>query len=150
MMYNLTRVMDIKVFSIDFIYDALSKNEIPSNYAIISFSDFYDDHIDFDYFNINKDDVIKITMKDLDYIDEDIETLDMWFDEVDILKDFIIDHIKQGYNFICQCYEGKSRSAAVAWAISDYLGLGIDYSKDAKYNPNKYIHDTLLRKLKSF
>lgn len=133
---------DILVMGVDEIYLHIGRGEIPTDYAIVSFSDNEYERVDFKKYELPNE-AVNIVFPDLDYSDYDKETLLSMFKDLDALVAFIKSH--SSYRFICQCYEGKSRSAAVAAAIDESRkeGNGAKYFKDPKYTPNKFIYECL-------
>ena len=140
--------MKVKIYGIDMMLSKLGKHNIKNNESIISFSDSINEDIDFQLFH--KDiDFICIHFPDVDYIDANEDELDKLFFEVNELISFIKSRIQQGKNFICQCYEGHSRSAATAAAILEYYEH--DEQKifdDPHYQPNRYLYQKILKQLK--
>lgn len=88
--------------------------------------------------------------------DIDIETLqdfgltfETYFPEVGELAEFIKTAVMKGYNIICQCEYGQSRSAGCAAAIKEYFDKsGIEIFADYRYYPNQLIFNKLLDALK--
>jgi len=76
-------------------------------------------------------------------------TFETYFPEADELARYIIKNIAQGYDLICQCEYGQSRSAACAAAIKEhYDKRGIEVFADYRYYPNQLIFNKLLASLK--
>ena len=139
--------MDVKVFSIDELCYELEKGNIDLNYSIISFSDSPNEDIDFNSFNQNID-FICIHFPDLDYCDRSEEELNKLFFEVDELICFIKSRAEKGRDFICQCYEGHSRSSATAAAILEhYEKRGDVIFNNPRYQPNSYLYKKLIEEL---
>lgn len=141
--------MEVKIFNEDRIYDELTRKRITKNYSVISFSDSYNDEIDFESLAPGLD-YICIHFRDYDYCDFEESELDALFYEVNDLIDFIKTRESKGQDFICQCWEGHSRSAATAAAILEYyLHNGQKIFDDPHYEPNSYLYKKILSKLKS-
>lgn len=83
--------------------------------------------------------------------DIDIEILpdynlnfDTYFPEVTALAEFIKKAYNDGFDIICQCEYGQSRSAACAAAILEYYyHNGISVFADYRYYPNQLIYNKL-------
>ena len=88
--------------------------------------------------------------------DIDIEILpdyglnfDTYFPEAAALARYIIESVSSGYDIICQCEYGQSRSAACAAAIKEYYDKnGIEIFADYRYYPNQLVFNKLLCALK--
>ena len=139
--------MDVKVFSIDKLCYELEKGDIGHNYSIISFSDSPKEDINFNSFK-QEIDFICVHFPDLDYCDRSEIELDELFYEVDRLIEFIKGRAEKGRNFICQCYEGHSRSSACAAAILEhYEKRGHIIFDNPRYEPNSYLYKRLIKNL---
>ncbi len=58
---------------------------------------------------------------------------------------FIHECIQNGYDIICQCEYGVSRSAGCAMAIKEYIfGNGIDVFRNYSYRPNQIFFNSIL------
>lgn len=76
-------------------------------------------------------------------------TMDSYFAEADELAEFIDNALSDGYDLICQCDFGQSRSAACAAAILQYYsGCGIDIFTDYRYYPNQLVYHKVFDALK--
>lgn len=88
--------------------------------------------------------------------DIDIEILpdydfsfETYFPEAKDLAQYIIESVSNGYDIICQCEYGQSRSAACAAAIKEYYDKsGIEVFADYRYYPNQLVFNKLLCALK--
>ena len=113
-------------------------SDFPGNTAVVSF-----------YTPINNSDRNKVNYSgvcaDIFYVaapDISIESLkdygytpNTFFAEVDALADFIYDAKDKGYDIICQCEFGRSRSAACAAAILEHFeNRGNDIFLNDKYH----------------
>ena len=75
---------------------------------------------------------------------------DTYFPEADSLAAFIQKAHDDGFDIICQCEYGQSRSAACAAAIIEYYEKnGISVFADYRYYPNQLIFNKLLDALKN-
>ncbi len=76
-------------------------------------------------------------------------TVDSYLAEADELAEFIENALSDGYDLICQCDYGQSRSAACAAAILQYYsGCGIDIFADYRYYPNQLVYHKVFDALK--
>lgn len=88
--------------------------------------------------------------------DIDIELLadfgydyESYLSEADELAAFIYKVKEEGFDLICQCDYGQSRSAACAAAILQHFeGRGIDVFADYRYYPNQLVYHKVLDALK--
>lgn len=130
-------------------------NGFPNNVAVISFYDpkskrTAKDYAPVDYTRVC-DRVFSIAIHDID-----IEILpdygfsfETYFPEAAALARYIIESVSNGYDIICQCEYGQSRSAACAAAIKEYYDKnGIEVFADYRYYPNQLVFNKLLYALK--
>ena len=76
-------------------------------------------------------------------------TYENYLSEADELAKFIYQSLNDGYNIICQCDFGQSRSAACAAAILQHFeGRGIDIFADYRYYPNQLVYHKIFGALK--
>lgn len=86
---------------------------------------------------------------DFDSLEEYGYSYENFFEDADELAQFIKKMDEKGYDFICQCEYGQSRSVGCATAIKKYFsGRGIDVFADFDYYPSKLIYNKLIRALK--
>ena len=136
---------------------ALIDKGFPKNTAVISFytpEGFrreYGSKIDFSpvcdrYFHVAIPDV------DIEALPKFNYTYDTYLSEADDLARFIYSAKADGFDLICQCDYGQSRSAACAAAILQHFeGRGIEIFADYKYYPNQLVYHKIfdaLEKLK--
>ena len=77
-------------------------------------------------------------------LDEFNLTYDTYLPEADKLAEFIYDAKKMGFDIICQCEYGQSRSAGCAAAIREHFyGDGIKIFADYRYYPNQLVYNKL-------
>ena len=112
--------------------------------AIISFHD--PDETDLIDYSQKTDRVFYIGIPDISY--DDLEdcgyTYGSFFPESDELAKFIVDAYNDGYDFICQCEHGESRSAAAAAAITEFYNHnGIEIFASYQYCPNQLIYNKI-------
>ncbi len=68
-------------------------------------------------------------------------TYDTYFTEADDLAEFIYTAKADGFNIICQCEYGESRSSACAAAIlQHFYKNGISIFADYRYYPNQVVY----------
>ena len=88
--------------------------------------------------------------------DIDIETLpsfgltyETYMPDADKLAAFIREAAEEGFDFICQCDYGQSRSAACAAAIREHFDrTGIEVFADYRYYPNQLVFNKIRDALK--
>lgn len=123
----------------------IADGNFPGNAAVISFHD--PDETDFVDYSAVTDTVFRIGLEDLsfdDLKDMNINT-DDYFPQADKLAEFIINADNNGYNFVCQCEHGESRSAAAAAAILQFFeNVGVEIFANYRYCPNQVIFNKLL------
>lgn len=88
---------------------------------------------------------------DIEILEDYGLTFETYFPEVNELAEFIIKAEKDGFDIICQCEYGQSRSAACAAAILEYFyHNGISIFADYRYYPNQLIFNKLFQALKTY
>ena len=95
------------------------------------------------YFHNECDRVLSIMIPDIDIeiLSDYGYTYETYLSEADELAEFICKAKDDGYDIICQCDFGQSRSAACAAAILEYFeGRGIDIFADYRYYPNQLVY----------
>ncbi len=136
--------------------EALIKSGFPKNTAVISFCDPMPERTSersepIDYRGICSR-AFRIEIHDID-----IEVLgdfgldfNSYFSEAKSLARFICECVDDGFDIICQCEYGQSRSAACAAAIKEFYDKdGISVFADYRYYPNQLIFNKLLEALKN-
>lgn len=133
---------------------ALIDGEFPKKTAVISFYSpkiaRRDDYAPVDYRG-KPERLMHVCANDID-----IETLpsfgldyETYMPDADQLAKFIRDAAAEGYDFICQCDYGQSRSAACAAAILQYFEqAGIWVFADYRYYPNQLVFNKIYDALK--
>lgn len=142
--------MNVQILSEAAAKKMLADNTFPAHTAVICFTDA-EPPIDYSpvtdrVFLIDVPDVGMDDLTDCKY------TLDDFADAMraDDLAQFILDAHRDGYNFICQCAYGESRSAAAAAAIREFFAHdGIVVFADYRYCPNQLVFNLLYDALKS-
>lgn len=146
--------MNVSIFSRQAI-EQLIDNDFPNNVAVIS---FFDPKTSKGYGNCTPVD-FKNKCQRIFFVcihDIDIEilgnyglTFETYFPEVYALAEFILKAKQDGFDIICQCEYGQSRSAACAAAILEcFYHNGITIFADYRYYPNQLIFNKLLDALK--
>ena len=129
-----------------------------ANTAIISFYDppnkrgVREDYEPVDYSGIT-DRLFQIALHDIDIdvLNEFGLDYSSYFTEADELAEFIYKAKKDGFDFICQCEHGQSRSAGCAAAIREHFyGDGIKIFADYKYYPNQLVYNKLYDALEKY
>lgn len=137
--------MEVDIYSRDDIIKLLNST-FSEKIAVISFCDPVDSKMSevdlpVDYLQKIKR-VFSVAVHDVD-IEELSEfgmTYDTYFPEALDVAKFIYASYKEGFNIICQCEYGQSRSAGCAAAILEYFyHNGISIFADYRYCPNQMI-----------
>lgn len=77
-------------------------------------------------------------------------TYETYLPEADELAKFIKTAHDKGFDIICQCQYGQSRSAACAAAIEEYYNKnGISIFTDYRYYPNQVVYNKIYDALKN-
>ena len=135
--------------------EELIADGFPENTAVVSFYDPKSKRTPIDYSPVDYPKVCKrifyvpIHDIDIEILSDFGLSFDTYFPEADELAKYIIKNVAEGYNIICQCEYGQSRSAACAAAIKEYYEKsGIEIFADYRYYPNQLIFNKLLNALK--
>lgn len=149
--------MNVSIYSREKIEQFLSENT-PENVAVISFYDppsmetGENDNAPYDYSDkIHR--VFQVAVEDIYY--DELEDYGMsyveFFPQADDLAKFIMQAENDGFDFICQCEYGQSRSAGCAAAILEYFyNEGINIFADYRYCPNQMIFHKVYDALKRY
>ncbi len=138
--------MNVKIYSRKAIEELL-KDNVLENTAVISFYDppskrnpkvtapvDYTEKCD-RVFSVGIHDI------DLEILGDYGLTYDTYFPESEKLAEFIYKAKQDGFDIICQCEYGQSRSAACAAAILEHFyGTGISIFVDYRYYPNQVVY----------
>lgn len=137
--------MDVKIYSRDAIEELL-QDDFPKNVAVITFYDPKSKRTPQNYVPVDYagkcDRVFPIEVHDIDIdILEDYGlSYDTYLPEANELAKFIYAAKDDGFDIICQCEYGQSRSAACAAAILEHFyKTGIWVFADYRYYPNQLI-----------
>lgn len=127
--------------------EKLLTEDFPQNIAVISFVDsMLEDSDEEDYAPVDYSGKAKryfqIAIQDIHY--DELEEYGMnyrdYFPEADGLAEFVIQSEEDGFDIICQCEYGQSRSAGCAAAILEFFyHNGISIFADYKYCPNQMV-----------
>ena len=136
--------------------EELIMDGFPDNVAVISFFDPKSkrtpkDYAPVDYTNVCSR-VFPVAIHDIDIeiLSDYGLTFETYFPEATALARYIIKSVAEGYDIICQCEYGQSRSAACAAAIKEHYGKrGIEIFADYRYYPNQLVFNKLLCALKA-
>ena len=137
--------MQIEIYSRKNIENLIA-NGFPNNTAVISFytprSKRKSEEIRVDYSDVcDKVFYVGIPDIDIEILGEYGYTYESYLSEADSLANFIYEAKADGYDIICQCDYGQSRSAACAAAILQYFEKrGIDVFADYRYYPNQLVY----------
>lgn len=139
--------MNVSIYSRKKIGQFLLENT-PENVAVISFYDppsmegGVNDNVPYDYSDMIHR-VFQVAVEDIYY--DELEDYGMsyeeYFPQADALAEFIMQAKNDGFDIICQCEYGQSRSAGCAAAILEYFyHEGISIFADYRYCPNQMMY----------
>lgn len=122
------------------------KEGLPSNVAIISFSDTEEEFVVFP----NKTDVLHVAFYDVRPYTVSKHHYGGILPQARQIAEYIFKKISEGKDIICQCDYGISRSAGCAAAIMEMWGnRGIEIFADYRYSPNQFVYNKVLKELKN-
>lgn len=137
--------MNIIIHSRDTILKLLN-GDFPNNVAVISFYDPELCEIDKSYVPVDylgkADRIFQIPLADIDFesLGEYNLSYETFFPESADLARFIYSAYKDGFDIICQCEYGQSRSAGCAAGILEHFYKnGISIFADYEYCPNQMV-----------
>ena len=149
--------MKIQIFSRCQIEELLREG-FPEKTAVISFYDpetsrfLAEDYRPVDY-KEKTDRLFQVSLHDIDLsvLPEYGLTYETYFPEADALAEFIYSAKADGYDIICQCEYGESRSSGCAAAILEHFYKnGISVFADYRYYPNQVVYHKVLEALEKF
>ena len=149
--------MKIKIFSRRQIEELLREG-FPEKTAVISFYDpetsrfIAEDYRPVDY-KEKTDRLFQVPLHDIDLsvLPEYDLTYETYFPEADHVAKFIYSVKEDGYDIICQCEYGESRSSGCAAAILEHFyGTGISIFADYRYYPNQVVYHKILEALEAY
>ncbi len=124
--------------------ERLIEKGIPSNTAIVSFSDPEDDPVEFP----KGTDVLNIVFYDVRPHSVTREQIQSLLPEAKQIAEYLFQKKNEGKDIICQCDYGISRSAGLAAAILQRWGKnGIEVFADYRYSPNQIVYHKVLEEL---
>ena len=138
--------------------EKLIQEGFPEKTAVISFFDPKTSrHIPEDYRPVDyqgkTDRLISVPLHDIDLsvLPDFGLTYDTYFPEADHVAKFIYSAKEDGYDIICQCEYGESRSSGCAAAILEHFyGTGISIFADYRYYPNQVVYHKVLDALEAY
>ena len=144
--------MKVEIYSKKAI-ETLKTTEFPTNTAVISFftptkKSCKQNRVDYSgvcerVFYVGVPDIDIEILADYGY------TYETYLTEATALAEFIRKAVTDGFDIICQCDYGQSRSAACAAAILQcYEARGIDIFVDYRYYPNQLVYHKVFDSLK--
>lgn len=149
--------MKVTIFSRKEI-EKLIQSGFPKKTAVISFYDpetFY--HRNSDYKPVDyggrAERILQIPLHDIDLsvLPEFGLTYDTYFPEADRLAEFIYSAKKDGFDILCQCEYGESRSSGCAAAILEHFyKKGITIFADYRYYPNQVVYHKVFDALEKY
>lgn len=138
--------MNISIYSRKAIEELLKTDKFPSKSAVISFFDPHDTPVEYE--KIDKVYYVPIHDIDIEILGNYGFTYDTFFPEVKDLAEFILDVESMGYDIICQCEYGQSRSAGCAAAIQEFFyKSGIQIFANYSYYPNQVVYNKVYEAL---
>lgn len=93
-------------------------------------------------FSLYTDRVFQIALRDLsiDELDQCGLTYEEYFLEAEDLAEYVFAAIRDGYDIICQCEDGNSRSAGCAAALHEFFAAdGVFIFADYRYHPSQMV-----------
>ena len=131
-------------------------NDFPKNTAVISFYDpkgiRSDNLTPVDYRN-KAEMVYQVAVYDIDIecLKDYGLTFDTYLPEADKIAEFIYKAKEKGFDIICQCHYGQSRSAGCAAAILEHFEKnGISIFANYRYCPNQVIFNKIFDALEKY
>lgn len=147
--------MKVSIYSREEI-EKLINSDFPKNTAVISFYDpegiRSDNLTPVDYKN-KAEMVYQVAVYDIDIecMEDYGLTFDTYLPEAKDIAEFIYKAKEKGFDIICQCQYGQSRSAGCAAAILEHFEKnGISIFSDYKYYPNQVIFNKILDALEKY
>lgn len=144
--------MKVSIYSREEI-EKLIATDFPKNTAVISFYDpkgiRSDNLIPVDYKN-KAEMIYQVAVYDIDIecLEDYGLTFDTYLPEAKEIAEFIYKAKEKGFDIICQCQYGQSRSAGCAAAILEHFEKnGISIFADYRYYPNQVVFNKMLKAL---
>lgn len=138
--------------------EKLIQEGFPAKTAVVSFYDpETSGHITKDYRPVDyqgrTNRLLRVPLLDIDLsiLPDFGLSYDTYFPEADYVAKFIYSAKEDGYDIICQCEYGESRSSGCAAAILEHFyGTGISVFADYRYYPNQVVYHKVLDALKEY
>lgn len=154
---NESRRMRVLVYSRRAV-EKLIQERFPAKTAVISFYDpETSHHITEDYRPVDykgkTDRLIRVPLLDIDLsiLPDFGLSYETYFPEADHVAKFIYSAKEDGYDIICQCEYGESRSSGCAAAILEHFyRTGISIFADYRYYPNQVVYHKVLEALEIY
>ena len=148
--------MNVSIYSRKSV-EKLLREGFPPNTAVISFYDppspsQRDTLAPVDYSGKTSR-VFQVAIHDIDLsvLPDFSLTYDTYFPEADALAEFIYSVKADGWDMICQCEYGESRSSACAAAILEHFCRdGISVFADYRYYPNQVVYHKVFDALEKY
>lgn len=144
--------MKVSIYSREKI-EKIIDTDFPKNTAVISFYDpkgiRSDNLTPVDYKN-KAEMIYQVALYDIDfsYLYKYNLTYDTYLPEAKEIAEFIYKAKEKGFDIICQCQYGQSRSAGCAAAILEHFEKnGISIFADYNYYPNQVVFNKMLKAL---
>jgi hypothetical protein len=149
--------MEVKIYSRPAI-ETLLQEGFPDNTAVISFYNppnhrgsvpVIDKPVDY---STGTSRVFQIALNDIDIsvLGDFNLTPETFFTEAEELAEFIYSAKNDGFDIICQCEYGQSRSAGCTAAIREHFnGDGIQVFADYRYYPNQLVYNKVIDALEA-
>lgn len=144
--------MKVSIYSREEI-EKIIDTDFPKNTAVISFYDpkgiRSDNLTPVDYKN-KAEMVYQVAVYDIDIecLEDYGLTFDTYLPEAKEIAKFIYNAKEKGFDIICQCQYGQSRSAGCAAAILEHFEKnGISIFADYNYYPNQVVFNKMLKAL---
>lgn len=149
--------MKVTIFSRKEI-EKLIQSGFPKKTAVISFYDPETScHRNSDYQPVDycgrAERILQIPIHDIDLsvLPEFGLTYDTYFPEADQLAEFIYSAKEDGFDILCQCEYGESRSSGCAAAILEHFyKTGITIFADYRYYPNQVVYHKVFDALEKY
>lgn len=149
--------MKISIFSRKEV-EKLIQSGFPKKTAVISFYDPETSyHRNSDYKPVDyggrAERILQIPLHDIDLsvLPEFGLTYDTYFPEADRLAEFIYSAKEDGFDILCQCEYGESRSSGCAAAILEHFyKKGITIFADYRYYPNQVVYHKVFDALEKY
>lgn len=138
--------------------EKLIQSGFPKKTAVISFYDPETSyHRNSDYKPVDycgrAERILQIPLHDIDLsvLPEFGLTYDTYFPEADQLSEFIYSAKEDGFDILCQCEYGESRSSGCAAAILEHFyKKGITIFADYRYYPNQVVYHKIFDALEKY